>query len=65
MGRRLSQYLRSLGDDGRRKVVFLFDDDPAPTGAEHVFRLNLKGRAVGEEPEAPAGTPDAVGGGRE
>ena len=66
MGRRLNQYLRSLGDDGRPKVVFVFDDAEAPADAEHVFRLNLKGRRpVAAEPEAPAGAPDAVGkGGR-
>ena len=63
MGRRLSQYLRSLGDDGRPRVVFVFDDEAAPVDAEHVFRLNLKGRPVAEGPEAAAGEPDAVDGG--
>ena len=66
MGRRLNQYLRSLGDDGRPKVVFVFDQEEAPADAEHVFRLNLRGRRpVAEEPEAAAGAPDAVGEGRE
>jgi hypothetical protein len=65
MGRRLNQYLRSLGDDGRPKVVFVFDQEEAPADAEHVFRLNLKGRPVAEGPEAPAGAPDAVGEGGE
>jgi hypothetical protein len=43
MGRRLSQYLRSLGDDGRPTVVFVFDDEEAPTDAEWAHRLNLTG----------------------
>ena len=63
MGRRLSQYLRSLGDDGRPRVVFVFDDEAASADAEHVFRLNLKGRPVAEGPEAGAEKPDAVDGG--
>ena len=66
MGRRLNQYLGSFGNDGRPKVVFVFDDAEAPADAEHVFRLNLKGRRpVAAEPEAPAGAPDAVGEGGE
>jgi len=66
MGRRLNQYLRSLGDDGRPKVVFVFDQEEAPADAEHVFRLNLKGRRpVAEGPEAAAEAAEAVGGGRE
>ena len=64
MGRRLNQYLRSLGDDGRPKVVFVFDEEEAPEDAEHVFRLNLKGRPVAEGSETAAGAPDAVGEGR-
>ena len=60
MGRRLSQYLRSLGDNGRPRVVFVFDDEEVPVDAEHVFRLNLKGRPVAERPEAAAGAPDAI-----
>ena len=66
MGRRLNQYLGSFGDRGRPRVVFVFDDEEAPVDAEHVFRLNLKGRRpVAEEPEAPPGAPDAVGDGGE
>ena len=60
MGRRFSQYLRSLGDNGRPRVVFVFDDEEAPVDAEHVFRLNLKGRPVAERPEAAAGAPEAI-----
>ena len=60
MGRRLSQYLRSLGDDGRPRVVFVFDDEEVPVDAEHVFRLNLKGRPVAERPEAAAGAAEAI-----
>jgi hypothetical protein len=56
MGRRLNQYLGSFGDDGRPKVVFVFDDEEAPADAEHVFRLNLKGRpALGTSDEAVHG----------
>ena len=43
----------------------MFDQEEAPADAEHVFRLNLKGRPVAEGPEAPAGAPDAVGEGGE
>jgi P pilus assembly chaperone PapD len=60
MGRRFSQYLRSLGDNGRPRVVFVFDDEEVPVDAEHVFRLNLKGRPVAERPEAAAGAPEAI-----
>ena len=60
MGRRLNQYLGSFGDRGRPRVVFVFDDEEAPVDAEHVFRLNLKGRPVAEGPEAAAGAPDAI-----
>ena len=59
MGRRLNQYLRSLGDDGRPKVVFVFDDEEAPADAEHIFRLNLKGRSVVDGPEVAPGVADA------
>lgn len=44
MGRRLNQYLGSFGDDGRPKVVFVFDDEEAPEDADCVYRLNLRGR---------------------
>ena len=60
MGRRLNQYLRSFGDDARPRVVFVFDDEEVPVDAEHVFRLNLKGRPVAERPEAAAGAPEAI-----
>jgi hypothetical protein len=65
MGRRLNQYLNSFGDDGRPRVAWVFDDEEAPEGAEHVYRLNLKGRPVAERPEAAAGARDADGEGRE
>ena len=55
MGRRLNQYLRWLGDDGRPKVVFVFDDEAAPEGAEVVYRLNLRGEPVQEAPEQVTG----------
>lgn len=57
MGRRLNQYLGSFGDNGRPKVVFVFDDEEAPADAEYVYRLNLKGRPVAVP---PAGALDAV-----
>jgi hypothetical protein len=56
----LNQYLGSFGDDGRPRVVFVFDDEETPADAEHVFRLNLKGRPVAEGPEAAAGAADAI-----
>ena len=46
MGRRLNQYLGSSRQDGRPKVVFVFDDEAAPADAEYVYRLNLKGRSA-------------------
>ena len=65
MGRRLNQYLGSFGDDGRPKVVFVFDDEEAPADADVVYRLNLKGRQAAEVAGAPAGAPDEVESGRE
>jgi hypothetical protein len=63
MGRRLNQYLNSFGDDGRPRVAWVFDDEEAPADAEHVYRLNLKGRPVAEGPQAAAAAPDSVGDG--
>ena len=66
MGRRLNRYLGSFGDAGRPKVVFVFGDEEAPAEAEHVFRLNPKGRRpVAEGPEAAAEAAEAGGKGRQ
>jgi hypothetical protein len=45
-GPRLTEKLGSFGDDGRPKVVFVFDDEEAPADAEYVYRRNLMGRSA-------------------